>query len=56
MLLLVVNTNGTAVRRISEFNNTNGAFFLDEALPFTPAISDPVVVLGLHLALAGSVG
>lgn len=56
MLLLVVNTNGTAVRRISEFNNTNGAFFLDEALPFTPAVSDPVVVLGLHLALAGSVG
>ncbi|NIQ78486.1 MAG: hypothetical protein GTN93_10410, partial [Anaerolineae bacterium] len=56
MLILVENTNGSAARRVSEYNNTNGAFFLDEALPFTPAISDPVIVIGFHLALAGGVG
>ena len=56
MLVMVVNATGSAVRRISEYNNTNGAFFLDEALPFTPAAADPVIVLGFHLALAGSIG
>lgn len=56
MLILVENANGSAVRRVSEYNNTNGAFFLDEALPFTPAAADPIIVLGFHLALAGGVG
>jgi len=56
MLILVINATGGVVRRVSEYNNTNGAFFLDEALPFTPAAADPVIVLGVHLALAGSIG
>ena len=56
MLLLVENATGSAVKRVSEYNNTNGAFFLDEGLPFTPAPGDAVIVLGFHLALAGAIG
>ncbi len=52
MFVLVINTAGVAVRRISEYKNTNGAFTLDESLPFTPAISDVVSVLTSHESIS----
>lgn len=45
LVLVVVNAAGVAARRISGYLNTNGAFTVDPALPFTPAVSDPVYVL-----------
>ena len=47
MLLLVVNAAGSAVRRITDYAQANGEFTVDPAFPFTPADSDPVVVLNL---------
>lgn len=54
--IIVINAAGVAIRRVSEYNNTNGAFFLDDALPFTPASGDPVIVVGPHSPVAGSAG
>lgn len=45
LVLVVVNSAGVVARRITGYLNTNGAFTVDPALPFTPAISDPVHVL-----------
>ncbi len=45
MVLIVVNSAGVAARRITGYLNTNGAFTVDPALPFTPAVSDRVIVL-----------
>lgn len=55
-VLIVINASGVVARRISEYENFNGAFFLDEALPFTPAASDVAIVVARHLAGSGSVG
>ena len=44
MTIVVVNAAGVASRRIQGYANTNGAFTVD-ALPFTPAVSDPVIVV-----------
>lgn len=55
-VLIVVGAAGVGTRRISEYKNLNGAFFLDEALPFTPVATDVAVVLARHLAVAGSIG
>jgi hypothetical protein len=45
MQVLVINSAGVAVRNIDDFQNTNGAIIV-EALPFTPAVNDPVIILG----------
>lgn len=55
-LIVVVNATGTISRRVSEYTNLNGAFLLDEALPFTPALSDPVVVIARHVSQPGALG
>ncbi len=44
MVIVVVNSAGVATRPILSYANTNGAFTVD-TLPFTPAVSDPVIVL-----------
>ncbi len=56
MLVQVENTAGVAVRRINEYRNINGAIFVDEPLPFTPAISDVVRILTWHDDSFGSIG
>lgn len=45
MVLVIVNTAGVATRVISNYTNSNGAFTLVAALPFTPAVADLVLVL-----------
>jgi hypothetical protein len=47
LLVVVVNSTGTVGRRITDYAMTDGAFTLNEALPFTPDVDDPVIVLGL---------
>lgn len=51
MVVVVVNSAGTAARNITSYANTNGAFTVD-ALPFTPAASDPVYVLNQSASAA----
>ena len=45
LTLVVINTTGTVSRNIQSYSNTNGAFTLDMALPFTPATSDRAMVV-----------
>ena len=52
MILVVINSAGVAARRINSYNQTNGAFTVD-ALPFTPAATDPVYVVARVGAAAG---
>lgn len=47
MYLQVINSAGTAVRKIDSYTNADGAFHLNGALPFTPSIDDPVMVLSM---------
>ncbi len=54
MVLVVVNSAGVAARRITGYLNTNGAFTVD-TLPFTPAVSDPVVVLARTASASATV-
>lgn len=51
MVVVVVNSAGTAARNITAYNNINGAFTVG-ALPFTPAVSDPVYVLSQSASAA----
>jgi len=53
MFVLVVNSAGTVVRKIDEYQNTNGAILVDDPLPFTPAVSDTVVILTFHSSRYG---
>jgi hypothetical protein len=53
MYLQVVNSAGTAVRRIDNYANTNGAFSLNSALPFTPAADDQIFVLSTMSEIVG---
>lgn len=43
--LVVLNAAGVVSRRITGYLNTNGAFTVDPALPFTPALNDRILVL-----------
>ena len=45
MQLVVLNAAGAVSRRVTDYANTNGAFTVDPALPFTPALNDRVIVL-----------
>ena len=44
MVLIAVNASGTSARRITSYANASGAFTLDSALPFTPSVSDQLIV------------
>lgn len=44
MPVIVVNSAGIAARNINDYDQTNGAITVD-ALPFTPSIGDPVIIL-----------
>lgn len=45
MIIVVVNAAGVAARTVTSYSNTNGAFTV-AALPFTPAASDTLYVIG----------
>ncbi len=44
MFIVVQNSTGNAVRRISYYLNTNGAFNVEEPLPFVPVLGDTVYI------------
>lgn len=44
MQVFVINSAGVAARNVNDYAQTNGAFTVD-ALPFTPTVADPVIVL-----------
>ena len=44
-LLVVANAAGTVSRRITDFSNTNGAFTVSPAFPYTPAFGNLAMVL-----------
>lgn len=45
MQLVVINAAGVVSRRVTGYLQVNGAFTVDPALPFTPALNDRVIVL-----------
>lgn len=45
-LLIVINSAGASARQITDYSNTNGQFTVSPALPFTPSVSDTVLVIG----------
>jgi len=45
LVFVVINTAGVVARGIDDYDNTNGAFTVDPALPFTPASGDTAFVL-----------
>lgn len=47
LVLVAINAAGAAARRITSYAQTNGAFTLDSALPFTPSAADQLYVLAL---------
>ncbi len=49
MVLVVINSAGSAARAVSAYNNTNGAFTV-AALPFTPSSGDRAIVIALDQA------
>lgn len=54
LLLVAINAAGVAARRISSYANTNGAFTLDSALPFTPSASDQLYVIAAPASLTAT--
>jgi len=44
---VVRNASGNVSRRIASYVQTDGTFYFDDDLPFTPAAGDDVIVLGL---------
>ena len=48
MTLVVVNSEGTVSRDIASYANTNGAFTLNTALPFIPALNDKAIVINAN--------
>lgn len=55
LICVVSNLAGTVARTITVYSQTNGAFTLDTALPFTPSVSDRFVVLGRVASAAAAV-
>lgn len=55
LICVIINAAGSVARTVTSFNNTNGAFNLDIALPFTPIVGDRFVVLGRVASAAASV-
>jgi hypothetical protein len=56
MYILVINSAGSATRKIEEYENVNGACFVDEPFPFTPAAGDQAYILDKHNGSYGKAG
>lgn len=56
MTVVVRNSSGNVVRRVTGYANASGAFTLDPPLPFAPSAGDAVIVLGIlgEVAVAGN--
>lgn len=50
-----VTTNEIIVRNITDYAQTNGALTLNTALPFTPAVNDPVLIFAKSAAASATV-
>ena len=55
LIVVIQNSSGNVARSITSYDNTNGAFTLDSALPFTPTIGDRFIVLGRIASAAAAV-
>jgi len=55
LICVIMNAAGIVARTITSYENSNGAFNLDIALPFTPGIGNRFVVLGRVASAAASV-
>lgn len=55
LICVITNSAGTVARTITSYEQVNGVFNLDIALPFTPSASDRFVVLGRVASAAASV-
>lgn len=55
LVIVSINAAGAVARTITSYSNTDGAFTLDSALPFTPSASDRFIVLGRVASAAASV-
>lgn len=53
MQVVVIGAAGTASRHINEYEMSNGAIFVDDPLPFIPAVDDVVKILTQHSARFG---
>jgi hypothetical protein len=47
LTVVVRNASGNVSRRIASYVQTDGVFYFDDDLPFTPAAGDEVIVLGV---------
>jgi len=55
LIIVAINAAGTVARSVTSYSNTDGAFTLDSALPFTPSVSDRFIVLGRIASAAAAV-
>lgn len=55
MNILVVGAGGTAVRRITQYENASGACYVDTSLPFIPQQFDVFIILGMHRPRDGTI-
>lgn len=55
LIIVAINSAGSVARSVLGYSNTNGAFTLDSALPFTPSSGDRFIVLGRVASAAASV-
>lgn len=55
LIVVVINSAGSVARTATSYEQTNGQFNLDTALPFTPSIDDQFIVLSRVASAAASV-
>lgn len=55
LIAVAINSAGTVARKINAYDQTNGEFTLDIALPFTPSAADRFIVLGRIASAAAAV-
>ena len=55
MYIMVIGSAGSVVRKIDLYVNAQGACYVEDALPFTPAALDVFVILNQHSAKYGSI-
>ena len=46
LVVVISNMAGTVARKVNLYNQADGTFTLDQALPFTPSVGDRFIVLG----------
>jgi hypothetical protein len=56
MVLVVIDTTGTAARQVERYLNVNGAFTPDDPFPFTPTVGTTVLVLATRGSRKGGAG